>query len=254
MRNMFDSNFWKLLQSFINFFKNWFNRQWRSLLLLFIGVYLPLQVFVLLAVKILEIEGGLPWDIPILMAIHTTARTQLDVFASILTKLGVSWGVFPVVTVLSSRLLLQRRWRALIYIFITLMGSTLINRTAKGLLHRVRPHLWNSSFPPEPEFAFPSGHAMSSMTLVAVLVVLSWRSRWRWLTLAFGSVFVVAIAWTRLYLGVHFPSDIVAGWMVSVAWAIAVSLVVRPHLTVAISENNQSSDEAPSSPQSLIGE
>lgn len=250
---MFDSNFWKLLQSFINFLKNWLNRQWRSLLLLLIGVYLPLQVFVLLAMKILEIEGGLPWDIPILMTIHATARTQLDVFASILTKFGVSWGVFPVVTVLSSRLLLQRRWRALTYMFITLTGSTLINRTAKGLLHRARPHLWESSFPPEPEFAFPSGHAMSSMTLVAVLVVLSWRSRWRWLTLTFGSVYVVAIAWTRLYLGVHFPSDIVAGWMVSVAWAIAVSLVVRPHLTVA-TKDDQVSDETPSSAQNLIGE
>jgi undecaprenyl-diphosphatase len=48
--------------------------------------------------------------------------------------------------------------------------------------------------------------------------------------LTLGSPFVVAIAWTRLYLGVHFPSDILAGWMVAIAWAIGVSVVLKPHL------------------------
>jgi undecaprenyl-diphosphatase len=72
---------------------------------------------------------------------------------------------------------------------------------------------------------------MMSMTLVATLVILTWGSVWCWVVLIVGSLFVLAIAWTRLYLGVHFPSDILAGWMVSIAWAIGVSLIIRPHLT-----------------------
>jgi undecaprenyl-diphosphatase len=69
------------------------------------------------------------------------------------------------------------------------------------------------------------------MTLVAALVILSWNSRWRFPVWLIGSVFVLSIGWTRLYLGVHYPSDILAGWMVSIAWAIGVSLLIRPHLT-----------------------
>jgi undecaprenyl-diphosphatase len=122
----------------------------------------------------------------------------------------------------------------------TLLGSIVINRTAKLLLHRVRPHLWES-LSPEFDFAFPSGHAMSSMTLVAALVILTWGTRWRWLVLSFGGLFVLAIGWTRLYLGVHFPSDILAGWMVSLAWAIGVSLLIRPHLAKPTAVNDEKS-------------
>ncbi|MBE9019821.1 phosphatase PAP2 family protein, partial [Chroococcidiopsidales cyanobacterium LEGE 13417] len=109
----------------------------------------------------------------------------------------------------------------------TLLGSIIINRTAKVLLHRVRPHLWESPAP-EFDYGFPSGHAMSSMTLVVVLVILTWGSRWRWWVLAAGTIFVLVIGWTRLYLGVHYPSDILAGWMASIAWAVGVSWVIRP--------------------------
>ncbi|HEY9299769.1 MAG TPA: phosphatase PAP2 family protein, partial [Phormidium sp.] len=52
--------------------------------------------------------------------------------------------------------------------------------------------------------------------------------------LIFGGLFVLAIGWTRLYLGVHFPSDILAGWAVSVAWAIGVSFLIKPQLPKAI--------------------
>lgn len=66
---------------------------------------------------------------------------------------------------------------------------------------------------------------------------MGWRSfccandygdRWRWFVVFIGSLFVLAIGWTRLYLGVHYPSDIVAGWMASVAWAVGVSLLIKP--------------------------
>jgi undecaprenyl-diphosphatase len=199
-----------------------------SLLLLLIGVFLPLKVFGELAEEVWENEGGFPWDVPILLAIHSTAQPQLDVFASTLTKLGVFWGVFPVASVISLNLFIQRQWRQFAYLITTLLGSIIINRTAKVLLHRVRPHLWES---PSPEFdyGFPSGHAMSSMTLVAALLILTWGSRWFWLVLIVGSLFVLAIGWTRLYLGVHYPSDILAGWTASIAWAAGVSMLLKPH-------------------------
>jgi membrane-associated phospholipid phosphatase len=227
---MSDSKPWKHLQSFVEFLKKLIVVHWRSLVVLLIGVFLPLLGFGMLAEDVWENEGGFPWDVSTLLAIHQTASPQLNIFASTLTKLGVFWGVFPAASVLVLVLLNQRRWRSLAYLLTTLLGSIAINRTVKVLLHRVRPHLWDSPAP-ELDYGFPSGHAMSSMTFVAALVILTWDSRWRWPVLMSGGLFVLAIAWTRLYLGVHYPSDILAGWMVSLGWAIGVSLLIRPQLT-----------------------
>ncbi|MBW4504487.1 MAG: phosphatase PAP2 family protein [Scytonema hyalinum WJT4-NPBG1] len=223
---MFNARLWQLLQSFFRFVQQLLITHWRSLLLLLLGVFLPLQVFGELAEDVWENEGGFPWDVPVLLAVHSTANPQLDVVVTMLTKLGVFWGVFPIATVTALLLFNRRRWRSLTYLIVTLLGSIIINRTAKVLLHRVRPHLWESPAP-EFDYGFPSGHAMSSMTFVAVLVILTWGSRWRWLVLIVGTIFVLVIGWTRLYLGVHYPSDILAGWMVSVGWAVGVSLIIR---------------------------
>ncbi|KAB8320367.1 phosphatase PAP2 family protein [Tolypothrix campylonemoides VB511288] len=229
---MSNTNGSKLIPSFLNFSQKLLVSRWRSLLLLLIGIYLPLQIFGLLAVEVWKHEGGFPWDVSVLIAIHSTAQAQLDAIAVTLTKFGSFRIVFPVVCVLGLVLLIQKRWRSLTYLLTSVVGSGIINRTAKEFMHRVRPHLWDSQAP-ELDFSFPSGHSMTSMTLVATLVILTWGSVWCWVILIVGSLFVLAIAWTRLYLGVHFPSDILAGWMVSIAWAIGVSLIIRPHLTKA---------------------
>jgi membrane-associated phospholipid phosphatase len=199
-----------------------------SLLLLLVGVLLPFYIFGKLAEEVWENDGGFSWDVPMLLAVHQTAQPRMDAVAVYLTRLGVFWGVFPIAMVIALFLLRKRRWHQLAYFLTVLSGSILINRTVKLLLHRVRPHLWQSPAP-ELDYGFPSGHAMSSMTLVAALVILTWRTRWRWLVLVVGGLFVLAIGWTRLYLGVHYPSDVLAAWTVSIAWAVGVSLLIKPH-------------------------
>ncbi|MHC5859721.1 phosphatase PAP2 family protein [Nostoc sp.] len=219
-------------QSPLDFLKNLLIARWRSLLLLLIGVYLPLQVFEILTVKIWENQAGLPWDVPILLTVHSTANPQLDVLAVTLAIIGLPWTAIPILGAIALILLLQKRWRSLAYLLTASLGSVIINRTAKQLMHRVRPQLWQS-IAPESSFAFPSGHAMTSITLVAILLFLTWATSWRWLVLIFGSLYIIAIAWCRLYLGVHFPSDILAGWMVALGWTIGVSLIIKPHSTKA---------------------
>jgi len=218
------------LLAFFSFLKHFLTVHWRSLLLLLLGIFFPLQIFGDLAEDVWENEGGFPWDVPILLAIHSTANPQLTALAINLTKLGVFWGVFPAAILVLIFLLWRHRWRMAAYFATTALGSIVINRTAKVLLHRVRPHLWQSPAP-ELDYGFPSGHAMSSMTFVAALVILTWGSRWCWWVIILGALFVLTIGWTRLYLGVHYPSDILAGWTASIAWATGVSLLIKPHQT-----------------------
>lgn len=227
---MFNFDLSLKLQSFNEFLRKWLATHWQALLLLLLGIYLPLQIFAVLAVQIWKSEGGILWDVSLLNSVHAAAQEQLDVLATTITDLGVGPGVVPVASVISLGFWRYRRWRSLVYLLIALLGSPLINRTAKLLFHRIRPHVWEPASSLT-SFAFPSGHAMSSMTLAAALIILTWGSRWFWPTLVIGSGYVVAIGWTRLYLGAHYPSDVLAGWMVSIAWTIGLSLLVKPHLT-----------------------
>jgi membrane-associated phospholipid phosphatase len=96
--------------------------------------------------------------------------------------------------------------------------------------------LWESTYH-HYGYAFPSGHSMTSMTLALVMIILTWKTPWRLPVTILGSLFVSAIAWTRLYLGVHYPSDILAGWMVAFAWVIGVTLAIKPNLIAASSED-----------------
>jgi len=213
----------------VSFIKNLLVARWRSLFLLFVAIYLPLQIFQILATQVWQYQAGFPWDVPVLLAVHSTANPQLDAVAVVLTKFGSFWTVLPILSAIAIILIWQKHWRSLVYLLITALGSTFINRTAKELWHRLRPDLWKS-LAPELDFAFPSGHAMTSTTLAIILLVLAWRSSWRWVALVFGVLYVLTIAWTRLYLGVHFPSDIVAGWMVAIAWGTGVSMIIKPYL------------------------
>jgi membrane-associated phospholipid phosphatase len=207
---------------------------------LFAGLYLPLLIFAVLAVHVWHEGKGFWWDIPWLLAVHDTASPFLDRLAMRLTPLGVFWGVFPASVAIGLWLLYRRNWRSLLYLVVTLLGSAAINHGAKLLFHRERPHLWEV-FSPELDYAFPSGHAMSSMTLAAVLVVLLWGKPWNWLAAIGGGLFVVAIGWTRLYLGMHFPSDILGGWLLALGWTVGVTWLIHPL--------DRSEDDSKSSPE-----
>ena len=119
----------------------------------------------------------------------------------------------------------RKRWREASFVAICFAGSALLNLGSKRFFQRDRPSLWES-IAPESTFSFPSGHAMGSMTLAAVAVLLAWRTRWRWPVALAAVAFVLLVGLSRLYLGVHYPSDVVAGWAAGLAWVAGAYLVL----------------------------
>ena len=112
----------------------------------------------------------------------------------------------------------------------SIVGASLLNSGLKSILHRPRPEL-------VPHLAvvsnasFPSGHAMLSaaiyLTLAAMLAETQARRSARIVLMAFATVLVLLIGVSRIYLGVHWPSDVLAGWCLGAVWALAVFLVSR---------------------------
>ncbi|MGO4263135.1 phosphatase PAP2 family protein [Lysobacter sp. TAB13] len=196
---------------------------WR-LLLVFAGLLLPLWGFAELADEIHEQEA-IVFDEPLLQYAHSLARDGFDRLFVIVSQLGYLYGVVPFDVLLVAVLTVRRRFREASFAAIALAGSGLLNIAAKQFFARERPSLWDS-IAPEHNYSFPSGHAMGSMTLLVTLALLSWPTRWRWPVLAVMVPFVALVGFSRLYLGVHYPSDILAGWAVATAWVVATYLVV----------------------------
>jgi membrane-associated phospholipid phosphatase len=84
--------------------------------------------------------------------------------------------------------------------------------------------------PPSPNdggpYSFPSGHAIGTMALAAAVVVVLWGTRLRWLAVLGGAAFVAAIGAAVVAEQGHWPSDVLAGWALAVAWVAAISSVV----------------------------
>ena len=201
-----------------------FRRHGVLLLLVFFGLLLPLWGFAELAGEIHE-QDAIGFDEPILRFAHGLSTPGLDRFFVVVTDIGYQRGVIPLDILLVLGLLWRRRLRPATFACIALVGSALLNVGTKLVFARERPSFWES-ITPELTYSFPSGHAMGSATLAGVLVLLAWRGRWRWPVVACVAPLVLLIGFSRVYLGVHFPSDIVAGWAAAIAWTAASYLAV----------------------------
>ena len=196
---------------------------WR-LLLPFVGVLLPLGAFAGLATEMRE-DGILFFDLPTMVFLHQWTSPRIDAFFSVVSRIGYLWGVVPANVLILLWLVLRRRHRDGLFFGLAVLGSLAINLAAKNYFARVRPELW-LSIAPEHSYSFPSGHAMGSVTLGVAVTLLCWRSGWRWPVFAGAAAFIALVGLSRIYLGVHYPSDILAGWAAGTAWVVAMYQLV----------------------------
>jgi undecaprenyl-diphosphatase len=210
-----------LLAGFVRAAVRFARARWRRLLVLFGGVLLPLLGFRELAEDVWA-GGGFVWDEPLLRQAYALATPALDWWMMFVSALGYAYGVVPGAAAVFLLLLLRRRRGDALFFLAATGGAGLLNQGAKLLFQRTRPALWES-VAPEHSYSFPSGHAMGSMALVAALAVLAWPTRARWWAIGVGGAFTLLVGASRVYLGVHYPSDVLAGWMASLAWVLGVS-------------------------------
>lgn len=141
-------------------------------------------------------------------------------FASFLGSPVLIAGVILCVVVF----LLLRWKRAAIWMVVAMAGALVLDLTLKAAFQRLRPEPFFGSLPHS--YSFPSGHSLSSFCFYGVLAgLLTARIRALWLRIAIWSVaalLVAAIGISLIYLGVHYPTDVVAGYLSAAMWVAAM--------------------------------
>ncbi len=192
------------------------------------GVAGPLLTFAGLAEEVAEREP-LRFDVPVLEFMHAHATPGLDAASVLLARIGGAIGLSAVIAALVLFFLISKRWRDALFLILAVGGAEAMNLALKATFGRVRPSLWTPLLP-ETSFSFPSGHATGAVTFGLALAVLAWNTRWRVPALVFGLLFGAAVSVSRVYLGVHYPSDVLGGAAAGTAWLTVLTLVMYPGL------------------------
>jgi membrane protein DedA with SNARE-associated domain/membrane-associated phospholipid phosphatase len=155
----------------------------------------------------------------------------MDQAMVMVTQLGEFKKMFVASAVLTGLLVVARQWRQAIFVGATLLGAALINTGTKLLLARGRPEVLTD---PLTSFSMPSGHASGSFAFFLALAVLAGRgqpTRLRLTWLLLGCIPAATIALSRVYLGAHWPTDILAGTLLAMT-VCAFSLTLSQQRTL----------------------
>jgi len=134
---------------------------------------------------------------------------------------GVITGIVAIV------LLIQRRWAWVMYLLFTALGAALLNMELKRYFARARPAV-TEMLRQARGYSFPSGHAMGSTVVFGALAYLAFRAARSWsaaaAALALALTLVISVAVSRVYLGVHWISDVVGGMAAGFVWLLSTTV------------------------------
>jgi undecaprenyl-diphosphatase len=194
-------------------------------LLLTSGALLGVLAAVILGLADGAVEhNGLAAMDPVIWEWAVTHRTPALTAAAItITELGstLSMGVIATVAVLV--LWIRGRRGNAVLVATVSAGAGLLVMVGKATVGRQRPPE-EFRLVIETNESFPSGHALASAAIIGVLLVvfvpMIRSTAWRAAAICGGVLFVLAIGWSRIYLGVHWATDVIAGWVTGVAWLL----------------------------------
>lgn len=223
----------------VNTLKDAFDRWFKPYAALWITLVLGGFVVVLLTVggaevyeSVVEADGLAALDEPVLETAITLRSPGLDSAVTAFTNVGGTIGM-PILALLLTAWLtfLSRSWRPLLLMVASAAVSLAATTAGKILIGRARPDTADAVPPYETSPSFPSGHTLNATVLIGVLVYLiclQFHTRWIRITaITAGAAFIVGMGISRVFLGHHWLTDVVAAWLLGLAWVVVVIVAHR---------------------------
>jgi undecaprenyl-diphosphatase len=161
--------------------------------------------------------------------LHAHTLPALTVVMLVITDIHRPLGIGMLASGCALLLLWKRRWYSLLALALAVPGGMLLNIALKNLFQRARP-VFDEPLLTLATYSFPSGHVMGSTVFYGVLVAfVFWNVRgwcWRLLMLAIACSMIMLVAFSRLYLGVHYVSDVTAAFIEGLAWLSLCLIIV----------------------------
>ena len=205
-------------------------------------VTLALAVFLSLAREVVEQEA-FGFDRAVLSGLARIASLNLTRFMLTVSDSAAPIFLVPVLLILAL-LWLRRRPADWIALTVSVVGAALLNQLMKSIFERARPdlfpHLQNVG-----GYSFPSGHSQAAMAFYPVLAYLIARRvdpRWRVPIYLVAAAWVILVGLSRNYLEVHYPSDVLAAFAVTLPWALVVIFAHHCYAPPVETVDNQLAD------------
>lgn len=169
-------------------------------------------------------------DDAVLSAVHEASSPPVTRLVRVFTDLGSAWFLTPATIVCVLAFLSRRRIRGALLLASTMLGVVALNWMLKLWFARARPSPFFGVTPPD-SYSFPSGHSLGAFCfygVLAVLVAARIRSRaLRIVVWTVAAIVILVVGFSRVYLGVHYATDVVAGFGVGFVWALTVASADR---------------------------
>lgn len=168
------------------------------------------------------------FDASIIGFVQGLEAPWLTTIMKIFTWIGSGYVVAPIALIgfIILYFVLHYRQQALLLVTVV-AGSVIFNSLLKHYFKRERPEIHRIL--DANGFSFPSGHSMMAFALYAIIAFIAWRNVQTWISrivlLLFTAFMILIIGISRVYLGVHYPSDIVGGFLVSALWVTIATSV-----------------------------
>ncbi|MEX2153426.1 MAG: phosphatase PAP2 family protein [Gemmatimonadaceae bacterium] len=163
-------------------------------------------------------SDGLAWERAVIRAVHVQLPGWLDAILIAMPWLGTNWTLLPlsIVTVLWL-VFRKKRYHEAVYLAVVQVGSNSLNPAIKFLYDRARPDIiprrgWYDWA------AYPSGHAIASIAVLITIAIVLYRvNGWRWPGYVIPPLLLISL-FSRIYLGVHWPTDVIGGMLIGGTW------------------------------------
>lgn len=161
----------------------------------------------------------LPFEETCLLTLKAWANPTLDRYMTALTWLAQGEITIPILIAIGGILVYRNEAVAALVLAIGLSGSWLLNGIFKSLFRRKRPDLWASSRRPM-DYSYPSGHAMSAISFYGLLAanLAHGLSIPLGITATLAAGLTLGVGFSRVYLGMHWPTDVLSGWVAGGIW------------------------------------
>jgi membrane-associated phospholipid phosphatase len=220
------------LRKLANFWRRKLHRQLASLIATIgtVGLLSCLLIIYLLAQLSEEVldREAFAFDRTILLWIHQFANPTLDRIMLATTELGNPNTVVAIAAIAFATMWLRHYYQEAKIFLIDCFGGVVLSYGLKIVFSKSRPNLWQSPIT-ETSFSYPSGHALGSTILYGFLAYIL-ATRYPQLSLliyTFAVLLIAAIGLSRLYLGVHWPTDIIAGYSIGFLWVMFCTTMLK---------------------------